>query len=876
MKRENWQKVKAIFDLAVEIAPDARSSFLNNACTNDGELRRKVETLLASSDEAESFMETPFAGEIAELILDTPANQLKNGQIFNHYKIVQKIGAGGMGEVYLAQDATLERTVALKVLPTELASDRQRMQRFKQEARTASALNHPNVASIYEIGEENGMHFIAMEFVDGSTLRQQMENARLMINQVIDIAIQIADALSAAHEAGVVHRDIKPENIMVRGRDGYVKVLDFGIAKLIERQATTIDKEALTEMFQTEAGAIIGTVNYMSPEQARGLAVDERTDIWSFGVLLYEMIAAKRPFAGVTMVDSLVSIIEREPVPLKQHCPEIPAELAHTVAGALVKNRDARHQSFQVILSELRALKKQLEFESAKLSSLPTVFEKPTILKNFERDGVEEARQFESSSSQPSRRASTQNRRQRTRKSINSIAVLPLVNESADPDLDYLSDGITESLIDSLSPLPRLRVMARTTVFRYKGRDISPQEVGSELDVQAVVVGRIRQFKDTLAIRIELVDTVSGEQLWGEQYRKKFEDIFTVQEESAREISEKLQLRLNSQEKKRLTKRHTDSVEAYQFYLKGRYFWNKRTADWMKKGTAYFQQAMDSDPNYALAYAGLADSYISFATVCALSPQEACPKAKASAIRALEIDSELAESHATLAHIKNNYDWDWRGSEKSFKRAIKLNPNYSIAYHWYGICLLTTRRFDESIAAMKVALRLDPLSLIINTVMGLPYYFLRQYDEAIELYQKTLEMDPTFFPAHGYLGLAYGQKMMYEEAISEFHKALSFSKDNTLTLASLGHAYAVSGEKDKAEQMLARLNELSKQKYVSAYVIAEIYAGLEDKEQALFWLEKAYRERSWWLIYIAINPRFDNLRSDSRFTNLVQRVGVPL
>ena len=794
----------------------------------------------------------------------------------SHYHIIKKLGAGGMGEVYLAQDATLERTVALKVLPTELAFDPHRMQRFKQEARAASALNHPNVASIYEIGEENGMHFIAMEFVDGSTLRQQMKNARLRISEVIDIAIQIADALSAAHEAGVVHRDIKPENIMVRGRDGYVKVLDFGLAKLIERQATTVDEEAVTKtLFQTEAGLVVGTVSYMSPEQARGIEVDARTDIWSFGVLLYEMIAARRPFEEMTIVDLLVSIVGREPVPLIQHSPEVPAELDHIVTAALMKDRDERPQSFQSVLFDLRALKKQSEFESAKLSSQPTVVVKTGILKPFERHVVEATCQPQSASSQASRKASTQSR-QRARKSINSIAILPLVNESADPDLDYLSDGITDSLIDSLSLLPRLRVIARTTVFRYKGRDVSPQEVGNELNVQAVVMGRIRQLKENLTIKIELINAVNGAQLWGEQYHRKFEDIFAVQEETAHKISEKLRLKLTSQEKKRITKRQTDSVEAYQLYLKGRYFWDKRTADWMKKGTAYFQQALDSDPNYALAYVGLADSYNTFATIGALSPQDACPKAKAAATKALEIDGGLAEAHASLAYVKNHYDWDWRGSEKSFKRAIKLNPNYSIAHHWYGICLMPSRRFDESIAQMKVALQLDPLSLIINTGIGLPYYFLRRYDEAIELYQKALDMDPSFFPAHIYLGLAYEQKMMYEEAVSEFHKALSFSQDNTFFMAWLGHTLAVSGEKDKAEQMLARLNELSKQKYVSCYGIAEIYAGLGDKEQALFWLEKSYQERSWWLVHLAIDPRFDDLRSDSQFTNLVQRVGVPL
>jgi serine/threonine-protein kinase len=797
-------------------------------------------------------------------------------QSISHYQITEKLGAGGMGEVYLARDTTLGRTVALKVLPAELASDSQGMQRFKQEARVAAALNHPNVASIYEISEDNGVHFIAMEFVDGITLRQQMKNTRLRTIEVIDIAIQIADALSAAHEAGIVHRDIKPENIMVRKRDGYVKVLDFGLAKLIERHTSTVDTAEPTEtLFQTKPGTIVGTVNYMSPEQARGMTVDARTDIWSFGVLLYEMIAGKRPFEGMTMVDSLASIISHEPVSLKQHSPEVPAGLNHIVIGALKKKRDERLQSFQSVLSDLRALKKESDYESAKLSSQPTVLEKTAIVEGLAREVVEAARQSETASTRLSPTASIQ-KRQRTRKSINSIAILPLVNESTDPELDYLSDGITESLIDLLSLLPRLCVIARTTAFRYKGRDVSPQEVGNELDVQAVVTGRIRQVKDNLTIKIELVDTFNGAHLWGDQYHGRFEDIFAFQEESAHEISEKLRLRLTSQVKKRLAKRHTDSIDAYHLYLKGRYFWNKRTADWMKKGIAHFQQALDCDPNYALAYSGLADSYISFATVGALSSQESCPKAKAAAIKALEIDGGLAEAQAALAMINGNYDWDWPEAVKNFKSAIKLNPNYSIVHHWYGICLMALGRFDESIAEMKIALQLDPLSPIINTGMGFPYYHLRQYERAIALYQKVLDLDPSFFPAHVYLGMAYEEKLMYEEAISEFHKALSLSADSQFAMSQLGHAYAVSGEKDKAEQTLTRLNELAKQKYVSPYGIAEIYAGLRDKEKAITWLEKSYQERSWWLAFIAVNPRFDHLRSDSRFTDLVRRVGIPL
>jgi DNA-binding winged helix-turn-helix (wHTH) protein/TolB-like protein/Flp pilus assembly protein TadD len=461
--------------------------------------------------------------------------------------------------------------------------------------------------------------------------------------------------------------------------------------------------------------------------------------------------------------------------------------------------------------------------------------------------------------------------------STNSIAVLPLVNDSGDPDLDYLSDGIAESLIDNLSYLPRLRVIARTTVFRYKspGSDrFSPQQIGAELDVEAIVTGRIRLFKNDLSIKIELVRTADAAQLWGENYRREFDDILDIQAEIAREIADKLQLKLSTRETKLIVRSETTSSEAYHFYLKGRYFWNKRAAQWMKKGIEYFQQALDHDPNYAPAYSGLADSYISFATVGALAPGAAVPKARAAAVKALEINERSAEAHAALGFIKNSHDWDFQAAEKHFRRAAEINPNYSIAYHWHGFCLLARGKFADSIELMKTAQALDPLSPIINIVCGLPFYYMRRYARAIQIYEEALETDASFFPGYAYLAMAFEQNGRYEEAISALRRALQFSPDNTFALASLGHVYAVSGNEKKSRETIEYLNALAAQKYVSPYGMAEIYTALGEKEQALGELEKAGKERSWWLIFAGVNPRFDKLRQEPRFLNVLKKINL--
>jgi serine/threonine protein kinase/Tfp pilus assembly protein PilF len=844
-------------------------------------------------------------------------SSLSPGTKLGHYEIRLQIGAGGMGEVYLAQDTELERTVALKVLPEDVAADRQRLQRFIREAKTASALNHPHILTIFEIGNTDATHFIATEFIEGETLRQYMRGARLKVSDVLNVAIQTADALCAAHEASIIHRDIKPENIMLRRRDAYVKVLDFGLAKLIEQPPVAVDREAPTKsLFQTAEGIVVGTVIYMSPEQARGLEVDARTDIWSLGVVLFEMVAACLPFEGSTTSEILAAIInEKEPPPLARFAREVPAELERIVEKALRKDREERYQTAKDLLLDLRRLKHKLEVDAEIERTVPP--ELRSAPGEMRPSGGQEAvSTAQASSAQTAAVESARttssveyiiteikghkrrvaailaaivllsvagiayyfySARSGTRAAIDSIAVLPLVNTRNDPNTEYLSDGISEALINSLTELRQLRVVARSTAFRYKGREVDPQAVGRELKVRAVLMGRVRQLGDALNIQVDLVDATTGAQLWGEQYERKIFDVLAVKQDIAQEVTEKLRLRLSGEERKQLIKRDTTNSDAYQLYLKGRYFWNKRSEEGFKRGIEYFNQAIEKDPNYALAYAGLAASYVLLGheLFSVLHPREAYPKAKAAATKALELDETLAEAHAVLAKARFRYDWDWLGAEREFKRAIELDPGYATVHQWYSHLLLPIGRPEESLAESKLALELDPLSLIINLHLGWHYLYVRQYDKAIEQLRKTLELDPNFALALLFLGQAYEQKAMHSEAIVEFQKAISLSRGGPVHVAALGHAYAVSGKRGEAQKVLERLIELSKRRYVPSYEISVIYAGLGDKEQAFAWLQKAYEERdSSWLGDVNVDPRFDDLRSDPRFTDLLRRLGL--
>jgi serine/threonine-protein kinase len=826
---------------------------------------------------------------------------LNAGTRLGPFEIIALIGAGGMGEVYRARDTKLERTVAIKILLAEIAADQQRMHRFIQEAKSASALNHPNIITIYEIGEAETVHFIATEFIDGVTIREHVLGQQMKLDEVLDIAVQVASALSAAHAAGIVHRDIKPENIMLR-RDGYVKVLDFGLAKLVERNAF-VDSDALTKpLFKTVPGMVMGTVVYMSPEQARGLVVDARTDIWSLGVVLYEILAGEAPFKGETSTDVIASVVKTEPPPLSDCVPDVPAELERIVMKALDKNREGRYQTIADLLIDLRRLRKRIEVEAEIERTISLELKGNRI--SARRSGgaaIETAKKISTGELEAARPTTSaeylvseikRHKRGATfvvamlfvviaavtyfsfvrtsRATIDSIAVLPFTNIAADSSTEYLSDGITESIINSLSRLPKMRVMARSTVFSYKGREVDPRRVGRDLGVEAVLMGRVTQRADLLIIQADLVNVADGSLLWGEQYNRKFTDIFTVQDEIAKEVSDKLRLRLSGEEKQQLAKRYTENTEAYQLYLKGRYYWNKRTEESLKQAIDYFNQAIALDPSYALAYAGVADCYQILPFYSELPAKEACPKARAAAQKALEIDTTLAEAHAVLAMVKWDYDWDFAGAEREFKKSLELNPNYASVHQWYAEYLATMGRHEEAIAEAKLAREIDPLSLIINTVEGFILYLAREHDLAIEKLQKTLEMDSNFARAHLYLGQAYVEKKRYDEAIEEFQKAATLSGDSAETLALLAYANAMSGRKGEAQKIVS---ELSNRKSAPPYWVALAHTALKEKDQALVRLEDAYESRYLWLVFFNVDPKFDSLRSDPRFAELVRRVG---
>ena len=838
------------------------------------------------------------------------------GTHLGRYEIRSKIGEGGMGEVYLAQDGKLDRKVALKILPADVASNQDRMRRFVQEAKAASALNHPNIITIYEIDQTDSVSFIAIEFIDGETLRERMGRSGIKLSEVLDVTTQIASALAAAHTAGIVHRDVKPENVMLRA-DGIVKVLDFGLAKLTERlPPDSVDAEAATKaLVQTEPGVVMGTAAYMSPEQARGLVVDARTDIFSLGVVIYELVAGRAPFGGTTKSDLIVALLERDPPPLARFAHNVPDRLEEIVTKALTKDREERYQSAKDLLIDLKRLKQKLVVDAEiERSAPPEEFRVPpsggrsssaessppkggTLNGAAAQTAVGRIRATSSAEyivteiKQHKLAAaiallvlvigavglSAYLHARNTEVAIESIAVLPFVNQNHDPDSEYLSDGLTESIINSLTQLPNLKVIARSSVFRYKGKETDPMAIGNELGVRAVLTGRILQRGDNLTISAELLDVRDNKQLWGEQYSEKVSDLLSVQREIAKEITSNLRLKLSGAEQNSLTKHNTENPEAYQLYLKGRYFWNKRTEENTKRGIDYFQQAIAKDPTYALAYTGLADSYSALIfPIGAVAPREAMPKAKEAAMQAIAIDSTLAEAHASLAFVRFLYDWDWPGAEIEFKRAIELNPAYAEAHHYYSHYLIAMGRTEESLTESRRCLELEPSNILLSVHLGWHYLYVRQYDQALDQIEKTVEMDKNFGQTYPWLGLILEQKGRYAEAIAAFQKAIRLVPGaSSIAEAELAHTYAVSGNREEAQKIIAELQELAKSKYVSSYQIAAIYAGLGEKDQAFAWMQKAYDERSDGLVNLKVDQRLDSLRSDSRFADLMRRVGLP-
>ncbi len=839
------------------------------------------------------------------------------GTRFDRYEIISPLGSGGMGEVYLARDTRLERRIALKLLPAEFTKDDNRLSRFEQEAKAASALNHPNIITIHEIGEFESIHFIATEFIDGRTLRQIVASGKLSPIATIEIAIQIASALTAAHEAGIVHRDIKPENVMVR-HDGIVKVLDFGLAKLTEQphgnsarrrhdpeEDTLIaasPRRPIATPLSTDPGTVMGTATYMSPEQARGLRMDARTDIFSFGVVLYELIAGQAPFVGPTAIDVMTQVLDRDPRPLSSFAQSVPVELQRIVSKALRKDREERYQTVKDLLLDLKSLKREIEATATMAYSInsatdsgakaATGYETAMIPAGAGADLPPTGPVIVHTTSSAEYIINEIKRHKRgflitiaamvlasasaiylftdRNHAIDSIAVLPFVNQNtgsnAGLDAQLLSDAITDSIINNLSQLSNLNVKSRSAVLRYRGSEVDAREVAKDLDVHAVLTGRVIQRGDDISVIVALVDAHDDRHLWGEQYNRKIADLLLIQQEIARDVSDKLRLKISGEEKRRL--------DAHQLYLKGRNAWSKRTAENIREGIEHFEQAIRIDPSYAPAYAGLADCYNILVNYSTLPAKDAFPKAKEAAEKALALDERLAEAHAALAFIHFQWEWNWLDAEREFLRAIELKPNYGPAHQWYSSLLAVVGRTDEALAEAKRAQELEPFSLIVTSHLGWVNYLARNSEATIEQSKQTLRLDPNFFPTHRYLGLAYGQQRKHKEAIEAFQKAVSLSRGNTLMKAELGHAYAAAGKRKEALQLIEELQQLSNQRHVSPYHFALIYVGLGEKDRAIDLLNKALDERAERLAWLRADPRFDKLRSDGRFNSLLERIGL--
>lgn len=801
------------------------------------------------------------------------------GETVSHYKISEKLGEGAMGVVYKARDLKLKRDVALKFLPTHLVGDNQAKTRLINEAQTTAALQHPNIAVVYDFVESEAETVMVMEFLEGETLAQKIKLQELSIEQILDWSMGIVSGLVAAHEKGITHRDIKPQNIMITPA-GMAKIMDFGVAKL--RGTPTL----------TEAGSRIGTLDYAAPELVMGSKGDHRSDIFSLGVVLYELLTGQRPFQGDHDAAVVYAIVNETPKSLTYFRKDVPPVMVRLVMKMLEKKKEHRYQSIDELSTDLQEVR--LYMNGGRLTpdsnGLVENINQPKTNSRFSKEKYSN-KQISNVNLLRWKKSYTYvsilillilvvwigfQLLTGSNKTIESIAVLPLENLSGDPEQEYFVSGMTDALITNLAKIGALKVISKTSVMQYQNTEKSLPEIAQELKVDAVIEGSVMRAGDDVRITVQLIEGESDNHLWAESYGRKLHNILKLQDEVAQAIVTQIKLKLTPQEQVRLTSSHTVNSEAYHAYLKGKYFFDKHSESGFRKSIKYYKTAIEKDTTYANAYAGLAMSYIGLGSpgVEVLHPMEIMLKAKTAAIKALELDDMSAEAHTMLGMVKLFYEWDWSGAEKELKRGIELNPNYAISHMFYSLYLTVVGKHKEAIVTTKRALELDPLSVGMNVTLGNQFFEARQYDQAIKQVLNALEMNPNNWHAHWSLGMACTQKGMFDNAIAEQDKAIALSARNPFVLSSLGHVFAVAGMRVEAMKILDEIVQLSKQRYIAPFAIAQIYTGLGNKDKAIEWLGKGIQDRSASMIWLGPNPIFDSLRSDSRFNDLLKKIGL--
>ncbi|CAN5439571.1 hypothetical protein BH10ACI2_BH10ACI2_08060 [soil metagenome] len=886
MDAELWQRAKTIFEQVVGLGPEERRDYLDSACKDEPDVRSEVEELLNYHDRSDGFMDGPAVNEVAEELIGK-VDKIQNGKILLHYEIIKPLGEGGMGEVYLARDTKLFRKVAIKVLPTASATDDEANQRLLREAQSAAKLDHPNICTIYQIAEEDGRRFIVMQYVAGENLAHELSSGNLDLRSKLKIATQIAEALSAAHKKGIIHRDIKPANVII-SENLDAKVLDFGLAKVVDTGNMAGGDTMTAHMFST-TGAIMGTIPYMSPEQVKGEKLDARTDIFSLGAMLYEMVCGVQPFRRGNNAETIAALLNYDP-PMS----DAQVDLRPILEKCLAKDKDRRIRDAGELAADLRSvhgdsisamrvqqkqpgfdealtIKNLTEKQSSALAAETRAVSETLVLPSRSLTaaaiilllivigGVVSAGYYWSGSKPPAVAVAE-------KMAIDSLAVLPFENSNL--ETEYLSDGIAESLINSMSNLSNLRVISRAAAFGFKGKKESLQEIGKSLNVQAILTGKFSQQGDLVTIQAELNDVRTDAQLWGDRFTVKQSDLMQVQQQIAGKITDALQLKLDNQQKAQIAKHYTDNPDAYREYLKGRYFTLQYSPEGHKKALEHLNKAIEIDPTYALAFAGLADAYTT-ASDGLLPPREALTKAKAASQKAIDLDAKLAEAWAAHGHARL-HEWD-RNAIGDLNKAIELSPNALTTQLWLGEYYLIWD-VEKSVKILEKAADLDPLSPLPPAFLSFAYYMLRQSERSIEYAKKAIDIDPTFLSEHAYLARFYSFTGDYKSAASELDKIPPEAVDG-FAVSTRGAIFALQGKRAEAEKAVFELQAISKKQYVSPVEFAFVYNALGDRDKTFFYLEKAFDDRSENISFIRNLPDYDKIRDDPRYTDLIRRMG---